>query len=120
MARAVIVNSPTEEAIRILLEWHANSSKVRMTFANDNIFVTCHGRVYNAGDPSWIWCIGDETGDEMRFDLEGAVSIALTSSGSTLRTLDSMIDAVDEFLSVTWADGARLYLVREKRRGTIV
>jgi len=110
----------TEEAIRILLKWHADSSKVRMTFANDNTFVTCHGKVYSVEDRSWIWCIGDEIGDEIRFDLEGAVSIALTNSGSAPWSFEPLTDVMDEFVSVTWADGTRLYLVREKRPCAII
>ena len=117
---AVSVISSTEEAIRILVKWHTDSSKVRVTFANDKIFVTCHGEVYSVDDPSWIWCIGDEIGDEMRFNLEGAMSIASTNSSSAPGSFEPSTDVMDDFVSVTWADGTRLYLVRERRPCTII
>lgn len=104
-----------ERAVRVLLKWHVNSSKVRVTLATDNMFITCHGHVYRVDEPSWIWCVGDEVGDEIRFNLERALSVALTNSNDVPTRLKFSTAAIDEFVSITWADGTRLNLVTEKQ-----
>jgi hypothetical protein len=108
--------SRTEEATRILQQWQANSSKLRVVFGNNCTLVACHCRVHSVDDASWIWCTGDEVGDEIRFDLTGAISIELINCDNVADKFEFLAELVDQSVSITWADGTRLNLVKEKRR----
>lgn len=110
------VSSLTERAAYILKQWQESSSKLRVVFGNNYTLVTCHCRVHSVDDASWVWCTGNEVGDEIRFDLTGAMSIELINCDNIAEEFDFLEDLVDESVSITWADGTRLNLVRERRR----
>jgi hypothetical protein len=54
--------------------------------------------------------------EEIRFDLAGATSVALINCSDVPEELDCVADLADEALSITWPDGTRLNLVKEKTR----
>jgi hypothetical protein len=104
-----------KHAIRILRSWQRQSSKLRLVLGNNHSLLTCHCTIHSVEDASWIWCVGTEKGDEVRFDLAGALSIALINCDVEAERDSFMAETADEAVSVTWADGTRLKLVHEKR-----
>ncbi|HTD21783.1 MAG TPA: hypothetical protein VK738_03965 [Terriglobales bacterium] len=106
--------SSTEEAILILKKWQSSSRELRMVFGSNHALMTSYGKVQSVDDPSSIWCIGEEMGAEIRFDLAAAGSVAFIDSGGVPEGLEFLSGIIDESISMVWADGTRLNLVAEK------
>ena len=71
--------------------------------------------VHNVDNPSAIWFVGDEMGDEIRFDLAAADSVAFIDTRGLPGAFKPLFgDSLDEFVSIVWKDGSRLNLAKEK------
>jgi hypothetical protein len=60
-----------------------------------------------------VWCVGEEGGDEVRFDLTGAMSIESANCDGVPDGFESFTNVMNESLSIVWTDGTRLHLMTE-------
>ena len=114
MESTSIIISGTEEAIRVLQKWQAESSELRAVFGSACFLMAGRCTLFSVSDAAWVWCIGNEFGEEVRFDLTSARAIDLINCEKAPEG-HGFSEPYDKVVAVSWADGTRLHLIHENR-----
>ena len=107
------MDSSRDEAILIFRKWESNSSRLRMVLGTSHAVMTLHGKISSIA-AFFIVCVGDDSKNEVRFNLADAASIVFADAGGLPAQFDFLKPlVVDDLISVTFLDGARLMVLNE-------
>jgi hypothetical protein len=105
--------SSAEEAILVIKRWKSNSSKLRIVLGTDHARMTLHGKVFSISDSS-ICCLGNESENEIYFDLSGTASISFADAQGLPKGFEFLKPlVVNDLIAILFENGSRLMLLNE-------
>ena len=105
--------SSADKAISVFKRWASDSARLRLVLGTDGARMTFRGKVFRITNSS-IWCVGNEAGNELVFDLMGAETISFADAQGALGGSESSEPiVVDDLVAIVFKNGARLVLLNE-------